>query len=974
MDPRFHHALRAAATALLLGLGACGVGGALAASGGGGGGGGSSTRPPRPPEVTVAAPAADPASNYVTIPFVLRDPQVDRAEERDGGIIDPRVQVFAEYQVAGDPRWLPMTDSRIVGSDGTRTLSLGDHTFVWNTLVDLPAYTGRVRVRIRAEYELSAPFRRRFRVREIEFRVDNRLVGTIFGGDVTPTPDIDTFPVDVRADGNAIVIACAGAGIVERVDALGNTRRVVGVGVPGDTGDGGDPGVARLDNVRAVDVDPMSGLVYTNHDSRLRVTNPLLTPKQIGSGQFGGRTINGLLSGISNARSLRVHPSGAVLFIDGRARILALNPKTPAVGGLNDIMLAGTLITPGSVAQIAGDGATDADGTPAAQVALTDATSLAIGPDGEIYYGEQNIGRVRVINVRPTPLQLPEVLVGGNSVATVAGGNGLGLAGDGGSARAARLNRQDSLDCSASRQLFVCDTFNLRVRLVNLGVGDTTFAGTTVRSGEIDTIAGGGTGGIGSLARETALGAPNAVAVGVSGTIVIADQRKVILVNGTDATVTAYGKTAQGGRTREVYDASRRAGLPLVGPLAVHARSQDEVFFTDRSTVRVLNLRSSPEVFGGAVAGPGEVAEIAGGAVPGFSGDGDSARAAAFGFPAALTTDGPFKLYVADTANDVVRFINIGDPVTTPAQTAFGTSVAPGSVDRIVGGAPGPLLDDGDGLAPRQCSLSSPSGLAVFAGLLFVADTGHHRVRCVNPGPDDVSVAGVVVAAGTVRTVYGDGTAGASADGAGPWRTNAPTALAVDSRGLLYISEPGNARVRVLNTGLTAAAQAGVSLAGVDIAANAAATLVGTGVRGNFGDGGSAPDAQIDAPGALLVQSLADGTPVALYLSDTPSQVVRIVNLTVADIVAATDELGRASITVPPGGIFTIAGGPNAIGSPNPPAFSGDGDLPERMRLSSPRGVAITNFDDRPAHLIVADSENNRLRRFGAPPIVLPGN
>ena len=41
------------------------------------------------------------------------------------------------------------------------------------------------------------------------------------------------------------------------------------------------------------------------------------------------------------------------------------------------------------------------------------------------------------------------------------------------------------------------------------------------------------------------------------------------------------------------------------------------------------------------------------------------------------------------------------------------------------------------------------------------------------------------------------------------------------------------------------------------------------------------------------------------------------------------------------------------------------------MRFSSPFGIAITNFDGRPAHFIVADQGNDRLRRFGAPPIVL---
>jgi len=973
-----------------LGLGACGVGGALAiASGGGGGGGGSSSRPPRPPDVTLTAPSDDPASSYVSFQFVLRDPRVKKRSptDRDGGEDDPRVRVFPEFQLATAPGtppgpWMPMTGAEIVGSDGIRALTLGDHTFVWNTLVDLPNFSGNVRARLRAEYEPTAGFNRKFRLREVQFRMDNRLAGTIFGGDIVVRTDVDTFPVDVIADGDSALIASAGAGIVERVDALGRVRRVIGIGVPGTTGDNGDPGVARLEDMRAVGLDPMSGLIFTNHDSSIRVTNPSLQPVPFDARVLAPRTISIALGGrspalkvvLGNARSVRVHGSGAVLLINQRAQILALNPQDPSAPGATNIVLAGVVIEPGKLGTVAGGGVTDADGTPAPQTLLTEVTSLAVGPDGEIYYGEQTLGRVRVINTGTDPLMLPTGVVAPGTVATVAGGNGLGFAGDGGPAPDAQLNRQDSLSCSPQRELFIADTFNVRIRMVNLGPAITEFAGTTVSPGEIGTVVGGGQGGVGSSALELKLGVPNAVAFGTLRTILIADQRTVLMVNGSDDTVTAYGKTALPDHSQLVYDASRRAGLPVVAPAACHARGPNEVFFTDQSTIRVLNLTQIGEVYGGAAAGPGEVAEIGGGAVPGFSGDGGPARAAAFGEPAALVTDGPRKLYVADTGNDRVRYVNILDPVFEDPQNpqpAFGVPVRAGFVDTIVGGGPD-VPGAGDGSGPRQGSLSRPQGLAVFGDLLFVADTGHHRVRCVNDSPTDTFVvAGTAVAPGTIETIYGNGMPGLADDGPGPWFTDSPTALAIDSRGILYISEPGNARIRALNLGLTPDALAGVVRAGVPIAANEVATLVGSGVRGNFGDGGGGPGAQIDSPSSVIVQSLADGSPVALYFADAPQHVVRILNLIDEPIVAAVNEQGQPSITVPGGGIFSIAGGPNAIGVSNAPAFQGDGDQAAEMRFSSPFGIAITNFNGRPAHFLVTDRGNNRLRRFGAPPIAV---
>ena len=71
------------------------------------------------------------------------------------------------------------------------------------------------------------------------------------------------------------------------------------------------------------------------------------------------------------------------------------------------------------------------------------------------------------------------------------------------------------------------------------------------------------------------------------------------------------------------------------------------------------------------------------------------------------------------------------------------------------------------------------------------------------------------------------------------------------------------------------------------IADSEVGTLVGTGVRGNFGDGGGGPEAFIDSPASLLIQSQADGTPIALYFADAPQHVVRMVNLSEFDVVVS---------------------------------------------------------------------------------------
>jgi hypothetical protein len=989
------------ALVLCVALAGCGVGGILAASAGGGGGGGGSSSKPAPPTASVVAPGGDAASNLVAFQYLLRDPQVKGSPDPGAPPpapgepapigTDPRVRIEAQYArlpaAPGAEDWRTMTEARVRASEGTRALALGQHTFVWNALVDLAGFTGRVRVRVVATYEDSAGIRRTFKTRDAVFVIDNRLAATIFGADVQPANDVDTFPVDMRPDGDAFLVACLGANIVERIDALGRNERVVGYGVPGDTvgAAGQNPGVVRLQTLVAFDVDAKRS-VFTNHSDSLLVTNT--QPLSVAPGfsflgfsvppQTTVRAGSAAPRDFVLARGARLHPSGVLL--------LANNPGTDAseLRALNGtaaaVTLAGTTVAAGTQAVFAGgtSATTKDDGAPASITQLDDVVSVAVGPDGEIYYTERSHGRVRVVNPGAAALTIGGTVVLPGTVTTVAGSGTLGFAGDGGPAKVARLNLPGGIDVSPERVLFIADTSNRRVRMANLGPSAVTFAETPVNPGDIATAVGhdpgaSGGGGVGSKAKDINLGTPNSVTVDANGNLLIADQHQVVLVNAGTVTVTSYGKTAGPARTASVYDATLRGGLPLLGPRAVHSQASDRLYFTDRTTVRVLNLGTTPAIVGGAEADPGTTAIVAGGAVPGFSGDGGSARSAAFANPSALASEGPTRIYVADTDNDRIRVINVNDPrLGTAAQTVFGVSVPSGAVATVagLGRTMTPPPADGDGLAPTAAVLLAPQGVAVSnAGLLFVADTGHHRIRVMNPGPGDATVAGVLIAAGTIRTVVGGGIAGSSPDGPGPWLVSSPGALALD-RDLLYFAESGNARIRVLNI-----SAATVRCAGLDVPPSQIVTICGTGVRGSSGDGGLGPDARVDTPRSLFVQTL-NSERVALYFADGPQNVVRVLNLTDdQDLVGAESFEGQPTVTIPARSVISLAGGPNSLGFPNPPSFAGDGEEASKMRFSNPFGVAVLvdPSSGRPAHLFVADEQNNRLRRAGAPPLLPRG-
>lgn len=966
--------------------GGCGVGGILAVAAGGGGGGGSKSTPaPPPPSIGVSLPNGEVGSNLVPFKIHLADPRIS-------GDRDPRVRLTPTFATTGG-EFRPMTEAAVAESEGTRGLTLsGEHTFVWNAFIDLGAAVGDVRFRFEAEYEDAEGIRRKFVAFEGRLHVDGRLAATVFGADVRDDSDVDTFPIDIRPDGDGFMVACLGANIVERVGPTGRVDRVVGLGIPGTIGNGGQaPGVARLPLIFGFDLDP-AGNVLATHGESVSLTNrgatnvvfglvdeggaatadtTVVAPQKVATVIGAPRDTTGtrtqLGPPISFGRAMRRHPSGALLLIDGAARVTAVNPQDPANGASTTITLAGVAIGPGEVKVLLGGGTQEGDDVAGTDAQLTDAYALGVGPDGEIYCVERGPSRVRVLNTSAGAIVVGGANVAAGTVRTVVGGLLPGAGGDGGPASAALLDQPSSVDVSPARVLFIADTNNVVVRAANLGAADATFAETTIAAGAIDTIAGGGTGGVGSKARAFAFEIPNGASLDANGNLLVADGHRVVFVNGSTSTVESYGATAGAARVALVYDATDRGGLILVEPRALASPSPDVLYVTDRSSVRVVNLGVVPAVYGGTSADPGAAAVLGGGAVTGFAGDGGSARVAAFSTPSALATEGPFLLYVADTGNDRVRVINTDDPRLGAAAThvALGVPIVAGNVATVVGGGAGAPPNDGDGLAPAAAKLSGPQGLAVSnAGLLYIADTGHHRIRVVNPGANPVTIAGVNVPAGTIATVVGTGAPGFTPDGAGPWTIDTPSALAID-RDLLYFGEAGNARIRVLNV-----SAATVTIADIAVAPGEVRTICGSGVRGNTGDFGLSVDASIDTPHGFALQTL-NGNRAALYFADGPQHVVRMLNLTSdTDLVGALNAQGGVAVTVPDSSIVTLAGGPNTPGFQNAPGFDGDGAEARAMRFAEPWGVAVTTSGGAPAHFFVADSRNQRVRRFGAPPLV----
>ena len=241
---------------------------------------------------------------------------------------------------------------------------------------------------------------------------------------------------------------------------------------------------------------------------------------------------------------------------------------------------------------------------------------------------------------------------------------------------------------------------------------------------------------------------------------------------------------------------------------------------------------------------------------------------------------------------------------------------------------------DGDGGAAVAAELDNPARVVFDAqGNLLIADTGNHRIRRITPGAD-----GIITGAPDERisTIAGTGVAGGGGNGgrATAAQLHAPAGLVLDQQGRLFIAEQGGHRVRLVIPG----ADGVISGAADEIIS----TVVGTGTAGNSGNGGRATNAQLSKPTALVFD--AQG---ALFIADEGNESIRRVDPGGDGLITgATDEV-----------ITTVAGILGMGGSPSDwfPATWG--------RLNDPAGV----FFDAFGHLLIADQDNNRIRR------VVPG-
>jgi sugar lactone lactonase YvrE len=591
----------------------------------------------------------------------------------------------------------------------------------------------------------------------------------------------------------------------------------------------------------------------------------------------------------------KITPAGEVTTFAGTARISGSidglgssarfnNPVGLTVDSSGNVYVADTYnhtirkITPtGSVTTLAGSAGSygSADGL-GSDARFNNPRGVVADGTGNIYVGDTYNNTIRKI-------------ASDGRVTTFAGTAGtIGMTD--GSSSAARFNYPTGLAIDGLGVIYVADCNNHAVRKITASGVVTTFAGTA--QGALD--------GAGVAARFYN---PTGVTVDGSGNVYVADSSNDTIrkITPTGVVTTVAGVAGYGGSSDGTGSVAR-----FSNPTGVVADITGNVYVADfrNELIRKITNASTVTTLAGSIGGNGT-----------NDGAGSAAR---FSQPFGVAVDGLGTVYVADAGNAMIRKITTAGVVTTLGFIGYPNFPTGVSVD----GAGN--IYTADQFSRTIFKISSTGVWSVFAGGFggdFFAPTGVAvdavgNVYVADRGNSTICKIG---RSGMVTTLAGSVGSFGSADGPGnEARFSAPSGVAIDGSGNVYVADTGNNTIRMI-----------------------APTGEVTTIAGTVGSAGSIDGtrnvALFDQPTGVAADGLGN-----VFVADTGNHTIRKISDS--------------------GSVTTIAGSAGFIGS-------NDG-VGSSVRFDGPSGVAV----DSAGNLYVADTYSNTIRKGVPLVIVAPSN
>lgn len=375
------------------------------------------------------------------------------------------------------------------------------------------------------------------------------------------------------------------------------------------------------------------------------------------------------------------------------------------------------------------------------------------------------------------------------TITTVAGNNTAGYSGDAAAATAAELDLPAAVWVDSKGNLYIADQANNRIRMVTASTGNITTVVGNGTAGFLGDSCGTSCGTTAETAVNAEINGPDAVILDSKGNMYIADTANnvVRMVPPGGATITTYA--GDNALTAGFSGDGLQADVAdLFGPAGLAMDSSGNLYIADNKNNRIR------KVIGTGLTNAGIISTIVNESGDfGFDTSNNTpngpALSARLNGPRGLAIDSNGTLYIADSANNIIRKV-VGTTIT------------------LVAGNPGYAGVTGDGGQATSALLNDPTSVAVdTCGNLYIADSRNSRIRIVTTG-------------GIINTIAGGNGAGYSGDG-GPAlsaQLSFPSGLAVDSKGNVYVADAQNAVIRLLTpssappgcAGLPAVAAGGV--------------------------------------------------------------------------------------------------------------------------------------------------------------------
>ncbi|MGH3371160.1 MAG: hypothetical protein ACRDPR_14310, partial [Nocardioidaceae bacterium] len=229
------------------------------------------------------------------------------------------------------------------------------------------------------------------------------------------------------------------------VDAGGTITTVAGTGTFGFSGDGGPATAARLNEPAGVDVDAAGNLYIADYaNQRVRkvdTSGNISTVAGDGTAGFCGDAGPATSACIQDPTDVAADSAGGLYIADyGNNRI-------------RKVSAGGTIRT------VAGNGSSfySGDGGQATSAGVASPIGVEVDAAGEVFVADSSSSRIRKVDAAGV-------------ITTVAGSGVFGFAGDGGPAVSAEMTLPARIAMNAAGDLFLVDTYNNRIRMVE-GLG-----------------------------------------------------------------------------------------------------------------------------------------------------------------------------------------------------------------------------------------------------------------------------------------------------------------------------------------------------------------------------------------------------------------------------------------------------------------------------------------------------------------------